>query len=853
MARWWVIVFALLCAQVCTIPCEAQQLWTGVLATSNAYPWQGNVGMGANGDTLPESAWTQFGSTIAPIGTSGSPVACTSIVSAASGIGAHQYIKLGAGSFFLSTGCLFQGFNNFEVRGSGPNPANGGTDLVFSGVTGCGHGLGHGVMCLDGNDGTFPGGVSTAFDVTAGLSQGSTSITVSNSTGIVANSTTIHMDQCDDGWTGVPCTGTAVDNGGFFNCQIAYVPLANDPGTITVTGGTSVTGTGFSAAFGSMILVYIGGVGTSIPWTFGSSTTGTLGTSIANGTYQAAFPSGCSFNNSVNAARAHRGQEEAFEVTACNPTPCGQAVSTVLTLSSPIANPNWSTAQSPQIWLVQPSQTVGFRDFKIDTTAITNVNTIQWDMEFDAVWQPFAYNIVIESPANVGIYNFLTDHGLFLSDYIHRSGDDTAQDTSGTNMFTSNTLIENVICHDCHLPFIWDGPGTGNVVAHSYCTNVYTGGADLFNAEWTEHSNGSNYNLWEDVICPSAIGDQAHAAGSLMTTFFRPVMTGWDSCANGQCGSSTAKTDNLVPVMNVSYNRYWHIIDGILGTPGIQNIGYRYQSNSYYFSSGAGKGYIYNTGSGSRASPTLTGTVTTSGTAVTWQSGNEFQPDFFAGATMTIGAGSCTVATVISFTSLTCTTSQGVQGTPVAYSLTGSGNAGGPFPIDPVSLTTQMSWMNYDVFNGSVQANSSEVPSGIAILPTPVPTTVCTPTIPCPASFYQASKPAFWGNTLPWPASGSDITSGTLGIVGGTINTTGHQSGMPAIVGTTYVGDTTATAWGGHANPNPAMNCFLNTLGGLPDGTNGAVAFDATVCFSGSAATSGPTLNGAFKATGTWN
>lgn len=848
MARWWVIVFALLCAQVCTA-----QLWNGVLATSRAYDWQHNAGL--PGDALPDSAWTQCGATLPSTSSAATILAAWNHTGTGyTGCGANTYVQLGTGSFSLSAAIVVQGINNNVLRGMGPNL----TTLVFTGVSGCAHGLGSGVLCIDSNDSTFPGGVSTAFNVTAGLTQGSTSITVASSVGIVANLTMAVMDQLDD----------TVDNGNFFNCQMAYNPLANDPSTITVSGGVNVTGTGFSSAFGNTIVVYVGGVATAIPWTFISSTSGTLGTSITNGSYNASFPQGCSFNASVNAARANRGQEQAFEVTACSPS-CNFAGSTVLTLASPIAANNWTTANSPQIWLVQPSVNVGVRDLKIDASALTNVNTIQWCMEFDAVSHLWVYNVAFESCANVTLYNFLTDHALLMSNYIHRSGDDTAQDTSGFNLFTWNSIIENNICQDCHLPIIINAPGTGNVIADNYFVNIYTGGADLFNAAWSEHSNGSQYNDWEGNIFPSIIGDQAHGE-SMTTTLYRNLLTGWDSCANGQCGSNTAKTDNLTPVMDISYNRYWNIVNNILGTPGIQvspNGGYQYQNNSYYFSSGTGNGFIYNTGSGAQASPNLTGTVNTQNLATggcaancaTVATGNQFQPGFFVGDTMTIAgtgcSGGCTVSSVQNFNVLTLSAAPGIHSN-ATWTISGSGNAGGPVPIDSQVLPTTMRWMNYDVFNAAIQTNTAEVPSGIAVLPNPVPTTTCTLTIACPASFYQSAKPSFWYSALPWPAIGSDVTGGNLGVVAGTINTTGHQSGMAAINGTTYVGNLVSSAWAGHANTNPAMFCFLNTLGGLPDGTNSAVAFDAgpSGCnFGASTASSGPTLNGAFKATGTWN
>ena len=70
-----------------------------------------------------------------------------------------------------------------------------------------------------------------------------------------------------------------------------------------------------------------------------------------------------------------------------------------------------------------------------------------------------------------------------------------------------------------------------------------------------------------------------------------------------------------------------------------------------------------------------------------------------------------------------------------------------------------------------------------------------------PASFYLNSKPAWWGDSIPWPSVGPDVTGG---------------SGP-----------------GGHAYAiaNPAMNCFYNVMGGTDGGAGGPYAFNADNCY----------------------
>jgi hypothetical protein len=103
--------------------------------------------------------------------------------------------------------------------------------------------------------------------------------------------------------------------------------------------------------------------------------------------------------------------------------------------------------------------------------------------------------------------------------------------------------------------------------------------------------------------------------------------------------------------------------------------------------------------------------------------------------------------------------------------------------------TTLMRWGNYDTVNGAVQWNASEVPSGLAKYPNPVPGNHNLP-----VSFYLSAKPNWWGS-MPWPAAGPDVTGGA----------------DPS----------------GHAYANPAQVCYNN---GSRDG-NGILIFNADNCY----------------------
>jgi len=120
---------------------------------------------------------------------------------------------------------------------------------------------------------------------------------------------------------------------------------------------------------------------------------------------------------------------------------------------------------------------------------------------------------------------------------------------------------------------------------------------------------------------------------------------------------------------------------------------------------------------------------------------------------------------------------------------------------DPQVTSYLMRWGNYDTVNNAVRFVSSEVPSGISPYGNSVPSSQTLP-----ASFYLSQKPAWW-SSVPWPPIGPDVTGGNMAGVGG------------------------------HANQTPAMNCYLNTMGGPAAGTGGVLTFNASTCYG---ATSGP-------------
>lgn len=160
----------------------------------------------------------------------------------------------------------------------------------------------------------------------------------------------------------------------------------------------------------------------------------------------------------------------------------------------------------------------------------------------------------------------------------------------------------------------------------------------------------------------------------------------------------------------------------------------------------------------------------------------------------------------------------------------------GHAPFDPLVSATSFRWGNYDTVTNAVRwcgnssdpgwstvcRSTSEVPARLSAYANAVP-----PSTSLPASFYLPSKPAWWPSGKPWPAIGPDVTGGNIGICRG-----GAYSTLQALSGAGCPGGTYAPAAGGHAYSNPAMDCYVNVMGGPTDGTGRVLKFNAQACYA---------------------
>jgi len=168
----------------------------------------------------------------------------------------------------------------------------------------------------------------------------------------------------------------------------------------------------------------------------------------------------------------------------------------------------------------------------------------------------------------------------------------------------------------------------------------------------------------------------------------------------------------------------------------------------------------------------------------------------------------------------------------------GAGNVEGSVTVasDSLVASTLMRWGNYDVKTGSVRwcgntsdpgwsttcGSTSEVPSSLSAYANAVPS--CTS---LPACFYDSSAPSWWPAGKPWPAVGPDVSNGNIGQC-----SSGSYGGSLATANSQCAGGSLASAYAAHANSIPAMDCFLNVMGGPPYGSGAALNFGPRACYA---------------------
>jgi len=788
----------------------AQQPWSGIISTARATNWSS---AGLPGDVPPDSSWTQCGSTIAAYGSSSSYASASTIQTAINACGTDQYVLLGVGDFYLTDGVQLK--SNMVLRGAGANQ----TRIHINGSLGC-NGF-QGLVCMLGSNtysgycmptiggntynmwscpsGDFTVGYQNTANWTGGYSQGSTTITLDNVTGIVVKQTPIVLDQCDVGFTGSSgvenCAGTdgVITSAGVWSGGGGSGYNVGDTGKIICSpnngrcyGGynatyqiTAVSGgavTGFTITNGGSGYTYsnVGFQGAGAP-TIATSGSGTGFqaniTGVTGYDNSSIFPCGmemiCAVESDAGTSRPARSQQEVVVATAIS----GTGPYTV-TISHPLMHPNWASGQSPQAWWGSSTITnAGVENMLLDVSDVTSscvVETTAYD-----VW---ATGIACSTANFFHVFEYVTSNTLVANSYFYWTKDiGTESYGIGSAGAVGNALYENNIIQGVVDPLNADGSCAGCVFAYNFSVNEYDYASTYLFASSPMHAGSTDYILEEGNIGASFDGDSNHGP-HFMNTLFRNYWNGYES------NNGTMPQYTTIPVILQAYSRYNNFLANVLGTSGYHKY-YQCEPSSSstktcsYYGGYAGYLHIWDLG---------------------WSSVSQID----------------------------------YSNSPAT-------------PDDTLTWSSLFRYGNYDVVNNTVQWNSSEVPTADPNFPNPVPSSNTFP-----SSFYNGITGAypscgtglsFWmnpttGTCPPYPSIGPDVTNGDIGIC-----TSGTYQWSRALNSAQCAGGSfTASVNGGYGNSNPAMRCYLNQMSGPPDGTGSMLNFNPAACYASDADPTSP-------------
>lgn len=155
---------------------------------------------------------------------------------------------------------------------------------------------------------------------------------------------------------------------------------------------------------------------------------------------------------------------------------------------------------------------------------------------------------------------------------------------------------------------------------------------------------------------------------------------------------------------------------------------------------------------------------------------------------------------------------------------------------DSLSCPTSMFWGNWDNATNAVRwcgnssnsnwstacGSASEVPTADPNYPNPVPSSTTLPT-----SFVYPSQPSWWPSGKAWPIIGPDVSGGNVGQCSGGNYASSEANSSGQCTGGSFTANSMVIS-------NPAMDCYFNTMGGVANGTGGALTFNATSCYPNS-------------------
>jgi hypothetical protein len=265
----------------------------------------------------------------------------------------------------------------------------------------------------------------------------------------------------------------------------------------------------------------------------------------------------------THAGRTGRGQEQIVTVAAIS--------GTTVTVTPPIAMPNWRSSQNPGAWWANTIvRDVGIEDLTLDNGAgkgalcpgcgnIIFFNaTNSWVTGIRSIEQ----NGTGGNPLQSHMRLYQASHMTVQDSYLY--GSDNASQSYGIELFaSSDTLTQNNICQHVTACNVINGPDSGSVIAYNFSIDDnYTARGNA--PQWMQvslwHEIGQSMELYEGNSSLGFQTDNIHGTHQFGTYFRNHYY--------GDIWNNPPKNNNTELVHLWKYSRFFNVIGNVLGRSG---------------------------------------------------------------------------------------------------------------------------------------------------------------------------------------------------------------------------------------------------------------------------------------------
>jgi hypothetical protein len=476
--------------------------WSGIISPSRAVNWA-NAGvlggipnrttvcvtfwngsgapsgsLGSNGDYYYETDGTIYKKASGSWSTDGNAL-YLDMQTAIQGCTANEVVYVTAGSYTLTHCVAWNDVQNVTLRGAGADQ----TKFFMSGNDTCPEGLGA-MFDLGTGVASYPGDTyhTDYANWTAGYSQGTTSLTLSTTSGLAVGDTMI-IDQCDDGFIGggsgnsTCTTGSATDTGNVWTCEVQNV---------------------------------------------------------------------CSVSPGSGGGRTNRAQQQMVLVTACSPSCPNSGSTTVTISPGLYMPNWRSGQNPMAFWPASGTPAVGdsVENLSIDMTGESGQSQSAGIMLFNA-FGSWVTGVRFVNTVRNSVWLYQASRCTIANNYMYGTQNAVSQSYGVEHYIGSDNLIENNIGQHITTPMLANGADVGDVWAFNFDTdNYYIGSVGWQMAGEQQHAAGTGMDLYEGNEGSGFLSDVIHGTHNL-TTLFRNLWSGWQPSCDGQaCSNQVTSTQS---------------------------------------------------------------------------------------------------------------------------------------------------------------------------------------------------------------------------------------------------------------------------------------------------------------------